>query len=143
MNLATLSELTQFGRVCPLQAGTKKPMKGWRWQVHNTDAMEITDEWLNQYPNASWALVPVRAFVVDVDVKNDANGLESIAAAGDLDPTFTVRTPSGGTHHYYAPDTELPFMTKNGWLPGVDIRYGDDGYVVLPYSKTNGWQIRA
>jgi hypothetical protein len=113
-----------------------------KWKERATENLEIIDRWLTKYPNAGWALVPDRAFIVDVDVKNGACGPNSIEAAGGLDPTFTVRTPSGGTHHYYAADPALPFRTRNSWLPGVDIRYGGDGYVVLPYSRiTDGTYV--
>jgi hypothetical protein len=118
-------------------------MKDWGWKTKNTDDPEIIDEWLRQYPLANWALVPVRAFVMDVDCKEGSKGRESVESIGSLTPTFAVRTPSGGTHHYYAPDLELPFVTKNKWLPGVDIRYGDSGYVVLPWSmlKSGRYEI--
>src|SRR5437868_1024914 len=132
MNLATLAVFTQFGRVFPLRPGTKVPLV--KWKDRATENLEIIDGWLTKYPDSGWALVPDRAFIVDIDVKKGACGPASIQAAGGLDPTLTVRTPSGGTHHYYAPDPALPFQTRNGWLPGVDIRYGKDGYVVLPYS---------
>jgi hypothetical protein len=137
MNLPTLVEFTQFGRVFPLAANSKTPMKRWRWPEHNSDDLEIVAEWLEKYPDANWALIPIRALVVDVDMKNGAKGYESVKAAGGLTPTFTVRTPSGGAHHYYhsTPD-EMAFATRNNWLPGVDIRYGPGGYVVLPYSST-------
>ena len=137
MNLSTLAILTQFGRVFPLKAGTKDPIIAWKkGPIPATDDLVTIDGWLRKYPSAGWALVPDRAFIVDVDVKDGATGPASIEAGGGLEPTFTVRTPSGGTHHYYAPDPEVPFQTRNGWIPGVDIRYGGDGYVVLPYTKT-------
>lgn len=136
MNLSTLVQFTQFGRVFPLGTHTKKPMRGWRWQTLNSDDVEIIAEWVDTYPSANWALVPVRAFVVDVDIKAGSKGPESINSIGGLEPTFTVRTPSGGSHHYYAPDVQVPFATRNSWLPGVDVRYGNNGYVVLPYSAT-------
>jgi hypothetical protein len=136
VNLTTLSAMTQFGPVFPLTAGTKEPMRGWRWKKkdgHSQDLI-VLDRWLQEHPDANWALIPTRAFVVDVDVKK-ADGLGSVEAAGGLEPTYTVRTPSGGFHYYYAAG-DMPYVTKNNWLPGVDIRYGNDGYVVLPYSKT-------
>ena len=107
-----------------------------KWKQGATTDLTIIDNWLETYPNAGWALVPDRAFIVDVDIKNGATGPASIEAAGGLEPTFTVRTPSGGTHHYYAPDPEVPFQTRNGWISGVDLRYGGDGYVVLAYTRT-------
>src|SRR5215471_478152 len=99
MNLATLAVFTQFGRVFPLRPGTKdQPLVKWKKGVttHATDDLKTIDRWLTKYPDAGWALVPDRAFVVDVDVKKGATGPASIHAAGGLDPTFTVRTPSGG-----------------------------------------------
>lgn len=134
VNLSTLAIFTQFGRVFPLRPGTKLPLV--KWTELATESLEDIDRWLARYPDAGWALVPDRAFIVDVDVKNGAAGPASIEAAGGLDPTFSIKTPSGGTHHYYAPDPDLPFQTRNGWIPGVDIRYGGDGYIVLPYTKT-------
>ncbi|MGJ5813695.1 bifunctional DNA primase/polymerase [Paludibaculum fermentans] len=137
MNLETLIQFMQFGGVFPLAGTSKKPMHKWDWTTMNTDDILVAEEWLEQFPTANWALVPIRAFVVDVDVKGGSDGPTSMDEAGGLTRTFSVRTPSGGTHHYYfaAPD-ELPFATRNQWLPGVDIRYGGDGYVVLPYSTT-------
>ena len=70
-------------------------------------------------------------------MKNGAQGPQSIGAAGGLeDPTLTIRTPSGGFHYYYALGPALPNITKNSWLPGVDIRCGSGGYVVVPYSRS-------
>ena len=111
-------------------------MRGWKWARRTPTTFNILDQWLERYPDANWALVPVRAFVVDIDCKNESLGMESIeSACGELDVSFTVRTPSGGLHVYFAPDPSVPFVTKNKWMPGVDIRYGDKGYIVLPYSK--------
>jgi hypothetical protein len=137
MNLSTLSYFTQFGRVFPLAKNSKKPMKTWEWRTMNTDDLEVINDWLDKYPDANWALVPVRALVVDVDCKDGAQGPASIEAAGGLKKTFVVRTPSGGSHHYYhVPGGSIRFVTKNQWLRGVDIRYGDGGYVVMPFSTT-------
>jgi hypothetical protein len=135
LNLTTLSEWTQFGRVFPL-AKNRKPMRGWHWKAKSTDDLLVIASWLDKYADHPWGLVPDRAFVLDVDVKNGAQGPESIEAAGGLEEaTLTIRTPFGGFHYYYASDPALEYATKNHWLPGVDIRYGDDGYVVVPYSR--------
>ena len=136
MNLTTLSECTQFGRVFPL-AKNRKPMKGWHWKTKSTDDLLIIAAWLEEYADHPWGLVPVRVFVLDVDVKNGAQAPQSIEAAGGLEePTLTIRTPSGGFHYYYALGPALPNITKNSWLPGVDIRCGSGGYVVVPYSRS-------
>ncbi|HEY3443596.1 MAG TPA: bifunctional DNA primase/polymerase [Paludibaculum sp.] len=137
MNLETLIQFMQFGRVFPLARNSKKPMYRWAWKTMNTDEIQVAEDWLERFPTANWALVPTRAFIVDVDLKDGSAVPTSIEKAGGLQRTFTVRTPSGGTHHYYfgSPE-ELSFKTRNKWLPGVDIRYGNDGYVVLPFSTT-------
>jgi len=94
------------------------------------------DTWLERWPDANWGLVPTRAFIVDLDVKNGKQGFESIEETGWLPLTFIVATPSLGLHYYFAPNGSIPYQTRNGLLPGIDVRYGPDGYVVLPYSKT-------
>ena len=47
--------------------------------------------------HAIWRLFAIRAFVVDVDIKESAVGPQSIETAGGLRETMTVRSPSGGT----------------------------------------------
>lgn len=74
--------------------------------------------------------------VLDVDVKGDAGGDTSLAAAaeasGELIPdTWTVQTPSGGTHFYFG--TPEPLRNRVAFLPGLDVR-GRGGYVVAPPS---------
>jgi hypothetical protein len=60
--------------------------------------------------------------------------LDMLAAKHDADvaPTYTVRTPSGGTHLYYRAPTDLRLRNSAGilgWL--IDTRAGG-GYVVAP-----------
>lgn len=75
--------------------------------------------------------------VIDLDYKpsKGINGLESLAALlGDVPPTLTVLTPSGGYHLYFR---HPGFTIKNSASelgPGIDVR-GDGGYVVLPDSE--------
>lgn len=74
--------------------------------------------------------------VVDVDVKNNAPGMDSIKLIRGLTPkTFTVETPSGGYHLYY--HSEGPIRSRNKFLPGIDIK-SDGGYVVGPGSEIDG-----
>ena len=136
MNLATLTYLTQFGRLFPLAANSKKPRRNWNWKTTNTDHVDILNEWLMAYPKANWALLPVRAFVVDVDVKNGAKGPASIEDAGGLHETMTVRSPSGGCHYYFRLDQDMAMRSKNNFMPGVDIRCGSEQFIVVPHCKT-------
>lgn len=72
-------------------------------------------------------------FVLDIDVKA-SNGETTLQAwearYGPLPRTYTVRTPSGGTHYYFL---SAVCPTKAAVAPGLDVR-GDGGYVVAPPS---------
>lgn len=76
------------------------------------------------------------------DAEDAVSGVEYLAilAAGHglaLPATYTVRTPSGGQHHYYrAPDAPLGNSVRSlGWC--LDTR-GDLGQVVGPGSTVDG-----
>jgi len=125
MNFTTLIEFTKFGQLFPLSNGRKTPMKNWRWKQQNSDDVQVLFEWSERFPDANWALIPTRCLVVDVDVKQGALGQQSIDAAGGLTETFTVMTPSGGSHHYF--EFSDNGITSNSIIPGVDIRGNLDG----------------
>jgi RecA/RadA recombinase len=75
-------------------------------------------------------------FVVDLDVKNGIDGRVSLMGMGDVPPTYTVGTPSGGFHLYYQ-HPGFPVRNSgpksNPLGAGIDVR-GDGGYVVAPGS---------
>ncbi len=132
--------------VFPCKAGTKEPDKD---QVPNghleatTNAERITRWWTNR-PNANIGIAcgPSGLVVVDVDVKEGADGRESWEAlcqelGNSLRDTVIALTPSGGEHYYYSAN-ELqigPSTSKLG--PGLDVRAGSS-YVVAPPSRLNG-----
>jgi hypothetical protein len=75
-------------------------------------------------------------FVVDLDVKNGVDGVANFAALGEVPPTYTVATPTGGFHLYFRhPGFRVRNSAPNSnpIALGVDIR-GDGGYVVAPGS---------
>ncbi len=74
-------------------------------------------------------------FVVDLDVKPalGIDGLESLAALGEMPPTRSVRTPTGGWHLYFRWPGFKVQNSASKLGPGIDVR-GDGGYVVLPDS---------
>lgn len=78
--------------------------------------------------------------VLDIDVKNDAGGEESIRELeekhGTLPETMQVLTPSGGRHYYFK-YTE-PIGRIIGRYPGIDI-LGDRGYVIAPSGNGSGY----
>lgn len=79
-------------------------------------------------------------FVVDVDVRPDVDGHDTLAALegehGRLPDHPIVPTPSGGSHHYFRRPTNLRVGNAHGVGDGIDIR-GDDGWVVSPGTHTS------
>ncbi len=75
--------------------------------------------------------------VVDLDVKRGDDGPANFAALGPCPDTFTVSTPSGGKHLYFA---HVPGARNSAGkiALGVDIR-AEGGYVVAP--PTPGYEV--
>lgn len=77
--------------------------------------------------------------VIDVDVKNGAEGPASLAQAlidlGPLPETLKVTSPSGGYHLVYRyPDESKDWRNWEGWRPGIDVR-GWHGIAAAPGSR--------
>ena len=126
---AALGYAARGWRVFPCTPGGKVPacLRG----VHaaTTDADAITAWWTaNPSANVGIACGSSGLYVVDFDQESPLRA--------SLAPTYVVRTPRGGSHHYYTHDGDLPnSASKMG--PGVDTR-GRGGYVVAPPSVVNG-----
>lgn len=66
--------------------------------------------------------------VIDVDMKNNKDGLESFQPFLKYFPkTFTVKTPNGGYHYWYLVNKDVP--CKVNLYEGIDIR-GEGGYII-------------
>ena len=108
-----------------LDNGDKKVLsmpKGWQ-NLEKTKPIGRSKNWGIQTGKRSGITV------IDVDIKNDKNGVNSLIDAGiDLDDykTYTVKTQSGGFHYYFEYDER--FETSANVIPGVDIR-NDGGCV--------------
>lgn len=120
-------------KVFPLAAGTKVPLAGSSaFKDASADAAQINAWFATGDHNLGLCPEDAGLFVLDIDPKNGGDkALADLEAAhGKLPDTFTVRTPSGGEHHYFT--GSLPSSAgKIG--EGLDIR-GVGGYVVLPPS---------
>jgi replicative DNA helicase len=81
-----------------------------------------------------------RRFVVDVDVRPDVDGHDTMAALeadhGKLPEHPVTLTPSGGTHHWFARSADIHVGNAHGLGDGIDLR-GDDGWVVAPGTRTS------
>src|SRR6266851_2310028 len=76
------------------------------------------------------------AFILDVDVRNGAPGMESLAVLeakyGKLPLTWVSRTPSGGLHYWFRGHGRNSASSKELGA-GLDTR-GDGGLIVIPPS---------
>lgn len=73
-------------------------------------------------------------FVLDVDVSKGKDGFAELDKLGPLPPTYTVDTPTGGRHFYFAHPGRRVLTSGCALGPGLDIR-GDGGFVVGPGSR--------
>jgi bifunctional DNA primase/polymerase-like protein len=116
---------------------------GWEQRATTTDA-RIHRAWSTRAYGIGIACGPSRLLVLDTDQpKLDSQAGQTAAADGEatlaqleaengaqLPPTYTVATPSGGTHRYFVAPTGLRLGNTVGQLgPLVDTR-GVGGYVV-------------
>ena len=122
--------------VFPLIPNSKKPITAHGLLDASKDTKQIT-EWWTKWPNANIGICAgeVSGFVVvDIDVKSNAPGLESLKGL-NLPPTLTVKTPSGGWHYFYTYGKGL--SNRTNLYPGIDFKT-EGGYVVGVGSKIDG-----
>jgi len=130
-------------RIFPCKSNGKSPLIS-GWQEKASSDKEVIENWWKQYPDANVGVVTgkdANLVVVDVDVKNNAGGMESVRQlqneCGEFD-TRTVRTPSGGLHYYFSyPQGVDTLKNRGNLMPGIDIR-ADGGLVIAPGSSING-----
>lgn len=117
------------------------PLKGKIPIIKDWPKLATTDEkqilaWSAKYPGCNFGLATGKrsgVLVLDVDRKNDGSGqLEALEAIyGDLPPTVTVKTGSGGKHLYFKFPEDRNIKNAASFAPGLDIRT-TGGQVVLP-----------
>lgn len=93
-----------------------------------TDPAIIERSW-TLWPTANIGLL-LPHLVLDVDPRHD--GDKSLVGK-HLPATLCSKTGSGGWHYVFK--TEVPFLTRNGVLPGIDIKGGNRGYIIAPPSR--------
>src|SRR5262245_50885086 len=148
MGTPTLQQYLQFLKdkgysLFKASAASKEPAnKG--WQKQNMPASLATTGLQNRWFNVGVAMQPGQV-VVDIDnhpekltkLGKSKDGLQSKAnleqALGiSLDDTFTVRTPSGGFHHYFTVPADVRLRGNlHKEYPGIDIKKSG-GYVMAP-----------
>jgi len=129
--------------IFPLLAGAKEPPTDRKWSEIMTSDKEVIDSWFDSYPDMNYGVCPGDSgVVIDLDIKEDKNGLDTLAgieSEQDMDEwitgeTLTVSTPSGGIHMYLKTGYPVGNAHKFPKTGGIDIR-GCKGYVVGPGSK--------
>lgn len=120
----------------------KIPLPGTRGSLDATTHQDQIGLWMAEH-DENWGIATGHTLdpntvltVIDVDTKHNGHtnlkNLEDLL--GQLPPTLTIRTGTGGTHHYYKTPEHTPIKNSaNKIAPGIDIR-GRGGYVVAPGS---------
>src|SRR5690606_787639 len=114
------------------------------WQDRATDDPDQLKAWLSQYNSQNIGLVTGDQngiFVLDIDTKHGAKGLEAMKALigkhGHLPKTPVQRTPSGGYHYIFRKTDGMRIKNSSNAIgEGLDIR-GHNGFIVLSPSKTS------
>ncbi|MGW1678545.1 bifunctional DNA primase/polymerase [Saccharopolyspora sp. NPDC002376] len=154
--------LAELGwKVFPLLPGTKRPaLHGHRtctgegvcrdghlgWEQRATsDPTRICRCWAHRPYNIGLATGPSLQLVIDLDQpkpgQEERSGAERLADLArrhgeEVPETYTVTTPSGGTHLYFRAPAETELRNTSGVLgPLIDTR-GHGGYVVAAGSIT-------
>ena len=123
-------------KIFPLKPNTKGEQVLESWKYESTTNLNQIDYWWNKNPNYNIGLVTGNGLlVIDIDVKNGKDGLQSIKKHGKgLPTTAIIKTPSGGYHLYYHVNKTI--SNRVNLYDGIDIR-GDGGYVLGIGSKTD------
>src|SRR5262249_37182627 len=112
----------------------KKPLVKWR-DVSSTDESQVR-AWWQQWPHAMPAidLAKTDLLVIDAARHGGPDGVSAVenifAGKADLAIVPTIRTPSGGRHHYFRqPAQPLGNSDKAVRDRGINVR-GQGGYVI-------------
>lgn len=133
--------------VFPVKENKQPAIKDWKTKA-TTDENQIR-RWFEQdfISGCNFGFQPGLAGIAVIDIdcgkkrkredgtEETVNGEDSLADflkqnGAELPSTYTVRTPSGGTHLYFKAEG---IGNKNGFLPAVDVK-SCGGFVVVPGS---------
>jgi hypothetical protein len=126
-------ELASFGfAVFPLWPDSKRPILN-SWETVARTDLDMVEALWTQWPHANVAVAcgPSRLVVLDIDTKNGVDGFATFhhLHGQEWPHSYSVRTPTGGGHIYFA-DPDGEYRNTAGKLgPGLDTR-AVGGYVV-------------
>ncbi len=132
--------------VFPLQIGSKEPHPNTHGCKDASNDPDVVSRMWDTYPNSNIAVatgLPSKTWVLDVDVKNGAKGLETLAQLekeyGSLPTTRMCITATEGRLYHFAYNGAVTIKNTVGLGrsdSGIDVR-GEGGYVVAPPSYRN------
>ncbi len=127
-------------RFFPCIPGTKRPAVG-RWEQRaRANPGLAAGRWPSQRHNVGIACGPSGLVVIDLDPPDGRARLEALGH--DVPATFTVSTPGGGEHLYFAAIPGREIRNSAGRIAlHIDVR-GAGGYVVGPGSVVDGRAYR-
>jgi Bifunctional DNA primase/polymerase, N-terminal len=154
---SALAAAARGWHVFPCAPGAKQPALRGNWQdLATTSAVQVRAWWSRVPYNIGIACGPSGLVVIDLDMSRDSAGafaegyLFPLSGADGLARlarqhrqqypagTYTVDTPSGGCHLYFAADAELRARNSASALGSlIDVR-ADGGYVVGAGSRISG-----
>lgn len=116
----------------------KNPLISNGFKGASTD-VGIVEGWWDKWPSANIGMPTgdKTYHVLDVDIKKEKNGLETLIKLekkyGELPRTTRAATGSGGIHIYFIANDPLITISTDKIGNGLDFR-GNGGYVILPGS---------
>ncbi|GAI78349.1 unnamed protein product, partial [marine sediment metagenome] len=131
-------------RLYPISRNKKPLIKDWPNKA-TTDMAQVA-LWGTKWPSCNFCALAGKGsgvLILDVDVKNNQPGLESLARLeeeyGSFD-TFTVKTPSGGLHLYfkYPEGQEMRNINNFPDHPGMELKAYHAGCVIPGSVYSNG-----
>jgi hypothetical protein len=127
--------------IFPLLPNSKVPYSGEGITAATRDPAVIR-RWFATRPRMNYGVDQSGCVVIDIDMKNGANGEAdwlALCATNDIPdvPTFEVETPSPGRHLWYT----LFDCGQHDLAAGINVR-SNNGYVVGPGSEIDGKAYR-
>lgn len=122
----------------PVQAN-KAPVTPRGFKEATTDPERLARWFRVPGRGMGWHPGPSGFVVVDIDVKDGAQGEEEWRELGVDSPAPEVLTPSGGRHLWFRKPEGTQF-TNRSLSPSIDIR-GDNGYAILPETPGYSWSF--
>lgn len=121
--------------------GKLPKLQGWQ-KLASNHAARVKNFWTKSrggYPDANIGVATgpgSNLFVLDIDGEEGKRALAALVEQyGDLPPTVTVITQSGGNHYWFAwPEGQNLRNTASSLGSGIDTR-GDGGFVIAPPSR--------